>query len=131
MKRAFPAIAGMLLLAAAVPALSQDSRGALGRVVAGQWELSEPGSERDSVRMCIADPTMLAQVAHRGRQCTRVTISEGPGEALIHYTCTGAGFGRASMQVVTPRSLRIETQGILRSTPFHRVYHARRTGDCR
>lgn len=130
MNRNFASITGLALLFAAVPALSQDSSGALGRVASGQWELSEPGSQRDAVRMCVGDPTLLAQVVHRDRQCTRVTISESGNETLIHYTCSGAGFGRSSVQVITPRSLRIETQGIVRGAPFHRVLHARRTGNC-
>lgn len=121
-------LAGLAALLAAVPALSQDS--ALGRVQGGLWELAVPGSQRDPVRICAADPTLLAQVVHRGRQCTRVTISSQGNETLIHYTCTGTGFGRSNVQVVTPRSLRIATQGINNGAPFNRVYHARRLGGC-
>lgn len=119
---------GLAALTLAVPALSQDS--AMPRVEGGLWELTVPGSGREPVRMCAADPTMLAQVVHRDKQCTRVLISSEGNERLIHYTCTGSGFGRSNVQVVTPRSLRVATQGINNGAPFNRVYHARRVGSC-
>ena len=99
-------------------------------VDAGEWELTRPGTRAAPVRMCVRDVSRLAQVAHRGRQCTRVTVDEEGNDVLIHYTCSGAGFGRVKLSVVTPRSLRIETQGVSRQLPYHSTYHARRVGTC-
>ena len=128
MKTRFASVTGLLALFLAVPALSQDS--SITRVDGGLWELSVPGSSRVPVRMCAPDPSLLAQVVHRDRQCTRVVIASEGKETTIHYTCTGSGFGRTNVQVVTPRSLRIATQGINNGAPFNRVYHARRVGSC-
>ena len=120
------AVAAMLT----APAATQGGIAALRNVDAGNWELTRPGTRAAPVRMCVADVSRLAQVEHRGRQCTRVTINEQGNDVLIHYTCSGAGFGRVKMSVVTPRSLRIETQGVSEQLPYHTTYHARRVGAC-
>ena len=80
--------------------------------------------------MCLADPVALAQWEHRGGRCTRVIISDQGNKAVIHYTCADGGFGRSEMTLVTPRTLRIATQGISRDGPFNYVLHARRVGNC-
>lgn len=81
-------------------------------------------------RICIADPMVFASYEHRGRACTRVVISDGPGGAVIHYTCSGGGFGQSTVKALTPRSLRVETQGIADNAPFQYVFQARRVGNC-
>jgi hypothetical protein len=48
----------------------------------------------------------------------------------VQYTCGAAGFGRTQIDVLTPRSLRISTQGISDGLPFNYVMQARRMGDC-
>lgn len=112
------------------PAATQGGIDALRGIEAGAWELTLPGTRTAPIRMCVGEVSQLAQVAHRGRQCTRVTVDEQGKDVLIHYTCSGAGFGRVKMSVVTPRSLRIETQGVAGQLPFHTTYHARRVGAC-
>ena len=129
MKRILALGAAMTAMLTA-PAATQGGIAALRNVDGGQWELTRPGADGAPIRMCVSDVSRLAQVQHRGRQCTRVTINEQGNDILIHYTCSGAGFGRVKMSVVTPRSLRIETQGVSRQLPFHNTYHARRTGAC-
>ena len=52
------------------------------------------------------------------------------GRAEIIYSCAGGGFGQSKVEQITPRSLRIETQGISRDAPFHYVVQARRVGNC-
>ena len=42
----------------------------------------------------------------------------------------GGGFGRTKMTVLTPRSMRVETQGISNNAPFNYVLQVRRLGDC-
>jgi len=59
-----------------------------------------------------------------------VVISDKPSETVVHYTCPGGGFGQTKMTVLTPRSMRVETQGISDNAPFNYVLQVRRVGDC-
>ena len=111
-------------------ALAAASRPAsLSRIEGGLYEIDRlgPGGRP---RMCIADPMIFASYEHRGKTCTRVLISDGPGGAVIHYTCAGGGFGRSTVKALTPRSLRVDTQGIADNAPFQYVFQARRIGAC-
>lgn len=112
----------LLLLAAA----TQPK--ALAGVQSGLWELE--AAPRAPVRRCIADISALSQHEHAGKSCTRVVISDSGASTTIHYTCTDGGFGRARMTVITPRSLRLEVQGISSNLPFNYVLQARRVGNC-
>lgn len=94
----------------------------------GLWEVSRKGA--DPVRLCIADPATLAQFEHRSASCTRDLVRNASSGATIQYSCAAAGFGHSTITVLTPRSLRIETQGISASAPFRYVFHARRVGNC-
>jgi hypothetical protein len=96
----------------------------------GLWELSRSATGTNPERRCVPQAAVLAQWEHRRAQCTRVVISATAAEAVIHYTCTGRGFGQSRLKVITPRTLRIETQGISEGFPFNYVLHARRVGDC-
>lgn len=96
----------------------------------GLWELSRSATGTNPERRCVPQAAVLAQWEHRRAQCTRVVISSTATEAVIHYTCTGRGFGQSRLKVITPRTLRIETQGISGGFPFNYVLHARRVGDC-
>lgn len=131
MKRTFAAAALVLIVPAAAPGASPGRPAALAPTKGGLWEISgAPGSR--PVRLCVADPAVLAQFEHRGAPCTRVIIRDGRDTVEIHYTCAaGRGFGRSAITVLTPRSLRIDTQGISRNVPFHYLLQARRVGDCR
>ena len=73
---------------------------------------------------------ILTQWEHRGGACTRVVISEQGPEAKVQYTCAGGGFGQSVITLLTPRSLRIDTQGISGGLPFAYALHARRARDC-
>lgn len=107
-----------------------DRPSVLSKAREGLWELSGgPGSSRQS-RQCIRDPAMLAQIEHRRTNCTRVIIRDLPTSAEVDYTCPGGGFGRTTIKMLTPRSFRIETQGISSGAPFHYMVQARRTGNC-
>ena len=113
----------MLLAAAQRPAALAQTKG-------GMWEMSGVPGAKAPARLCVADPTALAQFEHRGRFCTRIIISDHPPATVIHYTCPGAGFGRSKMTLITPRSIRIETQGISGNLPFNYILQARRIGEC-
>ena len=102
----------------------------LSRASGGLWEVSGVPGAGKPVRMCIADLAILAQYEHRKAQCTRRVIRETPTFAEIQYSCPGGGFGRTTVGLLTPRSLRVETQGISQNAPFHYVLQARRVGGC-
>jgi hypothetical protein len=116
-------LAGLALIAA-------DQPSALGMASAGEWELAGVPGAKAPVRQCVMDLMMLAQFEHRGRHCTSSVLSNQGSSAVIQYTCGGAGFGRTEIDVITPRSLRISTQGISDGLPFNYVLQARRMGDC-
>jgi hypothetical protein len=103
---------------------------ALAETSGGLWEISGAPDGNGLRRLCVADTAVLAQFEHRAQMCTRLVISDTPPSAVIHYTCAGGGFGRSKMTLLTPRSIRIETQGISDNLPFNYVIQARRVGDC-
>jgi hypothetical protein len=72
----------------------------------------------------------LEQYEHRASNCMRKALSDDGTTLVVQYSCGGSGFGRSELTVITPRSLRIETQGISGGLPFNYVLQARRVGDC-
>ena len=116
------AAAGLLALTAAVrPAVFTQTSG-------GLWEISRANGGRRNI--CIPDPTVLAQYEHLRASCSRNIIRNLRSKAEIHYSCAGGAFGQSTVELITPRSLRIETQGISDNAPFHYVLQARRIGNC-
>jgi len=103
---------------------------ALTQVAGGLWEISGVPGTQAPVRQCVADIMALSQYEHRGRNCARKVLSNGERSTLINYTCGSADFGQSQIDVITPRSLRISTQGISDQLPFNYVLQARRVGDC-
>lgn len=103
---------------------------ALRGVAGGRWDVSRSATGQGATRLCVADPAALAQFEHRGQACTRVLLSDEPGKAVIHYTCAAGDFGRTTITVITPRTLRLKAQGIRRGEPFDSTLHARRTAPC-
>ena len=96
---------------------------------AGEWEVSKSASVRGD-KVCLPDPAMLMQWEHRGERCSRTIVNSSLDRAQLSYTCTGTGFGTSRVEVLTPRSVRINTQGIARGLPFGYNLHARRVGNC-
>jgi hypothetical protein len=94
----------------------------------GLWEVSRSDGGRRNI--CIPDPVLLAQYEHLRSKCSREVIRDQTGRAEISYSCNGAGFGQSKIEQLTPRALRIETQGISGDAPFHYVLQARRLGEC-
>lgn len=103
---------------------------ALAPAAGGLWEVSHTADGHNPQRLCIVSPEVLAQYEHRARRCTRVVVSDVGTTATIHYTCPTGGFGNSKVTLVTPRSLKIDTQGISDGLPFHYQLYARRVGDC-
>ncbi len=95
----------------------------------GEWEVGKTASERGE-KVCLPDAAMLTQWEHRSKQCTRVIVTSSLDRAEVHYTCVGGGFGTSQVQVLTPRSVKVNTQGIADGLPFSYVVHARRAGAC-
>jgi hypothetical protein len=118
------AIAGALVLMAA------QRPAALAQTAPGLWEISGLPGAKTPARECVTEMAALARYEHRGRSCTMKVISDGPSGAVVEYSCGGAGFGHTKLEVITPRSLRIETQGVSENLPFSYVLQARRVGDC-
>lgn len=111
------------LAAAAPPA-------ALSKVAGGLWEVSGAPGAKAPVRQCVGDVLALAQFEHRSKVCSRNVISDGKSSTRVRYDCGSAGFGQAEVDVITPRSLRISTQGISDQLPFNYVLQAHRVGEC-
>src|SRR6478736_1759582 len=107
-----------LTFAAAVPRALAPASG-------GLWEVSRRADGHEPSQLCIATPEALAQYEHRQGRCTRVVISDRGSEAVIHYTCADGGFGQSQVTLLTPRSLKVDTQGISGGYPFHYQLYAR------
>ena len=110
-------------LAAAPPA-------ALAKVAGGLWEMTGVPGASSPVRQCVGDIRALAQFEHRTRTCSRTVLSDKDASTVINYSCGPADFGQSEIDVITPRSLRIATQGISDQMPFNYVIQAHRVGDC-
>ena len=113
-----------LLGAAPGPTSPRDAR-------PGIWEISLSATGSHPRRVCLADPMLLSQWEHRGLPCRRDLIAEHDASATISYACGRAGFGQSVVTLVTPRSLKIDTQGIADGLPFAYALYARRVGECR
>ena len=95
----------------------------------GMWEIDGmPGGK--TVRQCVADPALLARIEHRGLPCSQSRVSVSGASEVFRYNCPGSGFGQAKLTLITPRSLRVETQGISGGYPFNYVAQARRVSNC-
>ena len=103
---------------------------ALAQASPGLWEISGMPGAKSPVRECVANLAVLAQFEHRGRTCSRQVVRSDSSTTVIEYRCGGAGFGRSKIDMITPRNLRIDTQGISDNLPFGYVLQARRVGDC-
>ncbi|MBA2772236.1 MAG: hypothetical protein M3438_06470 [Pseudomonadota bacterium] len=122
----------LLTTAGAVLALAlagASSPSVLSQISGGLWEISGQRGAPPT-RLCIPQPPLLAQVEHRSAKCTQTVLRNDPASALIEYSCPGGGFGHSKITMLTPRSVRIETQGIADYAPFGYVVKARRIGNC-
>jgi hypothetical protein len=122
-----------LLLTAGLGALAltaEQRPSVLAQVQPGLWEISGAPGTSTPVRQCLADVGLLARFEHRSKSCSAKTLKDGGSLVEIDYSCGGAGFGESEITVITPRSLRISTQGISGGLPFNYVLQARRLDDC-
>ena len=115
--------AALVLMAAQRPQL-------FAQTAPGMWEVSGLRGKTAPLRQCFSDVATLARFEHLGRNCTMRVTSDSPASAVIDYSCGAAGFGHSKVDMLTPRSLRIDTQGISDQLPFAYVLQAHRVGDC-
>lgn len=95
----------------------------------GEWEVGRDARARGE-RVCLSDPAALMQWEHRGKTCSRTVLHSTVDRAEVQYSCNGDGFGTSRVRVITPRTVKIDAQGISGGLPFGYVLHARRIGDC-
>ena len=100
------------------------------QVQGGLWEISGAPGAKAPVRQCVGDVGQLARFEHRAKSCSAKVLKTAGSSTSIEYSCGGAGFGHSEIEVITPRSLRIATQGISDGLPFNYVLQARRVDDC-
>jgi hypothetical protein len=125
---ALPAVAAAGAAVVAIGASPKPT--VLGVAMHGEWELSGAPGAHAPIRQCVADIALLGQFEHRGRHCSHSVISDNGTSAVIQYSCGASGFGRSELHLITPRSLKVSTQGISDNLPFNYVLQARRVGDC-
>jgi hypothetical protein len=117
------ALAGLLAIAASGPRALAPASG-------GTWSVSRDAKGSAAQSLCLANPVLLGQWEHRAAKCERSILSDDGNKAVIDYRCADGGFGRSEITVLTPRTLRVATQGIAAGAPLNYVLHARRTGNC-
>jgi hypothetical protein len=110
--------------------LAAQQPAGLAQVQPGLWEISGAPGSKVPIRQCVADIATLARFEHRGKNCTARVLKSAGTTTSIDYSCGGAGFGHSDLELITPRSLRISTQGISGGLPFNYVLQARRIDDC-
>jgi hypothetical protein len=103
---------------------------AFNRIEPGSWQLRALEGSAPVPRMCIHDARDLIQLRHPGAICSRFVLTNDAQTATIHYTCTGAGYGRTTIKVETGQLIRVESQGLLNRAPFADTYEGRRVGSC-
>lgn len=122
---------GLAALACASLALIGAARiGGIGSAERGVWEVSLSATGAHAQRVCVADPAWLAQWESRAATCAREQIGEQANRVTFQYRCSDGAFGRSDVTLLTPRSLRISTQGISRGLPFSYQLYARHIGPC-
>ncbi|KQM40915.1 hypothetical protein [Sphingomonas sp. Leaf10] len=110
---------------AAAPTLT-----AMRAVAPGNWSLRATGSAEAARASCFADTSAFLRLRLRTAQCSRFVIEDSARLSTVHYTCPGIGHVRTTVHVDTPRSLRIESEGIADGMPFADAYEVRRIGNC-
>ena len=119
-----------LLVGTTARADAPQASSVLATIEPGQWQLTDTASDAGR-SLCVRDPRALLQLGHADTaQCSRFVVSQSPRELTVHYTCPGAGHGHTTIGIVTPRSIKLETQGIAGGLPFQHSYAGRRVGAC-
>lgn len=119
-----------MMLAAGTAAVPAAAPGVLDGIEDGQWELVVRGDPSSRRRVCLGSRSQLIQIRHATLACRQQLMMDDAKETTVHYTCPGAGEGHTTVRALTPRSIIIETQGLVGGIPFHLDVDARRLGAC-
>ena len=103
---------------------------AFGRIQPGSWQLRALDKSLPDRRVCINDAYDLIQLRHPGAACSRFVLTNEAQTATVHYTCSGAGYGRTTIKVETGQLIRIDSQGLVNQSPFDMSFEGRRVGSC-
>ncbi len=125
-----PRFALLALIPLAAAALIGAGPALLAGVQPGMWEVSRSASGQGARRVCLGEVVQLAGIEMAGEPCRRTVLGERNGSLMVELSCPRGDFARSAIRVTTPRSLRIETQGIHRGDPFAYRLYARRLGAC-
>ncbi len=120
--------AGTAAAAFALTAAAQPS--ALAQAQPGLWEIAGAPGTRSPIRQCVSTVATLARFEHRMKSCSAKLLKDTGSSAEVDYSCGGGEFGHSEIDVLTPRALRISTQGISDGLPFNYVLQAHRVDDC-
>jgi hypothetical protein len=123
-------VGGLASLGALLVAAGPGNPLAFGRIRAGEWQLRALDGSASVRRICLTDSAELIQLRHPGMPCSRFVVTNEASLAAVHYTCTGAGYGRTTIRVETPELIRIESQGLASQAPFLLEVEGRRVGSC-
>jgi len=104
--------------------------GGLASAWPGLWEISRSATGVNPQRVCLADLGFLARWEHRRASCSVTKLTEKANLETFDYQCGAGGFGRTDITLLTPRSLRIRTQGISNGLPFDETLQARWVRQC-
>jgi len=92
----------------------------------GLWEISGVPGVRAPLHQCIADVAVLARFEHRSNSCSAKLLRDAGSSTEIDYCYGSADFCPSSVDVSTPRSLRIRPNGLSGAVPFNYVVQAPR-----
>ena len=119
-----------LIVAAGLAVGAAQAPSVLAQAQPGLWEIRGVPGVAGATQQCVADVALLTRFEHRAKSCSAKLLKSAGSESDFDYSCGPAGFGHSEVTVITPRSLRISTQGISGGLPFNYVLQARRVGDC-
>jgi hypothetical protein len=122
--------ASVLALGGLLIAATPSGPLAFSRIRPGGWQLRALDGSAPTRRICLTDPAELIQLRHPGATCSRFVLDDAADTATIHYTCTGAGYGRTTIKVETGELIRIDSQGLINQAPFQVALEGRRLGSC-
>ena len=104
---------------------------ALAKLEKGRWQVREMDGATETASLCLGDPAALLRFEHRAvGGCSSEVVENAASSATIQYSCNGQGFGHSQLRVETPRSVRVQTQGMSNGRPFSYRLQAQRIGAC-
>ena len=117
-------------LAGPVYAAASSGIGVLDALERGRWTVRDLDSGQSRAPVCLGNGVQFVQPEHDGPACPQEIVENGQTTATVQYSCSGRGFGHTHLRVETPRSIRIDTQGLKNGRPFSYRLEAKRVGIC-